>query len=78
MDWRTWLKSMAAAAIGGAATGAANTLTTGQGGQKISVTAGVGALATVLAYLIRSPLGPVAAAAAVESGSTVAVGSTQK
>jgi hypothetical protein len=78
MDWKTWLKSMAAAAIGGAATGAANTLTTGQGGQKIAVTAGVGALATVLAYLIRSPLGSVAPAAAVESGSTVASGSTQK
>lgn len=58
MDWNTWLKSLAAAAIGGAATGAANTLANGQAGKNIAITAGVGALATVLAYLMRSPLGP--------------------
>ncbi len=58
MNWTTWLRSLAAVAIGGAATGAANALATGHVNGNVGVTAGVGALATVIAYLMRSPLGP--------------------
>jgi hypothetical protein len=58
MNWTTWVKSIAAVAIGGAATGAASALGNGQLNRNAAVTAGIGALATVLAYLMRSPLGP--------------------
>ncbi|MGD0498857.1 MAG: hypothetical protein ABSC23_10530 [Bryobacteraceae bacterium] len=58
MDWTTWLKSLAAVAIGGAATGAASAMGSGQINRNAAVTAGIGALATVLAYLMQSPLGP--------------------
>ena len=60
MDWKTWLKSLAAVAIGGAASGAAQAVQSGGTVNKsTAVTAGIGALSTVLAYLMRSPLATV-------------------
>jgi hypothetical protein len=57
MNWELWLKGLAAAAIGGAATGATQALSAnGAVGQSTAVTAAAGALATVLAYLMKSPL----------------------
>ncbi len=56
MKWKAWLKSLAAVAIGGAATGAAHAVGDGQVNVNTAVTAGVGALATVLAYIMQSPL----------------------
>jgi hypothetical protein len=56
MNWKTWLKGLAAVAIGGAATGASHAVSNGQVNAGTAVTAGVGALATVLAYMIQSPL----------------------
>jgi hypothetical protein len=50
------LKGLAAVAIGGAATGAANALGYGQLNKNVAITAGVGALSTVVAYLIKSPV----------------------
>lgn len=69
MNWKLWLKGLAAVAIGGAATGATNVLGTGQLNKNVAVTAAIGALSTVLAYLVKSPLatpadGPVAPEAA--------------
>jgi NCAIR mutase (PurE)-related protein len=51
-----WLKGLAAVAIGGAATGVANAIGYGQLNKNVAVTAGVGALSTVVAYLIKSPV----------------------
>ena len=63
MDWKTWLKSLAAVAIGGAASGAAQAVQAGGTVNKgTAVTAGIGALSTVLAYLMRSPIAGVAPA----------------
>jgi hypothetical protein len=57
MNWRLWLKGLAAAAIGGAATGATHALSTnGTVDQATGLTAVAGALATVLAYLAKSPV----------------------
>lgn len=63
MNWKTWLQGLAAAAIGGAVTAAAQTTANRLGskdappvtGGNIAVTAGVGALATGIAYLLHSP-----------------------
>jgi hypothetical protein len=57
MNWTTWLKGLAAAAIGGAAAGASAALGNGQLNVTTAVTAGIGALTTLLAYLLKSPLG---------------------
>jgi hypothetical protein len=57
MNWTTWLKGLAAVAIGGAAAGAANALGQGQLSRTTAVTAGIGALTTVIAYLLKSPVG---------------------
>ena len=57
MNWGLWLKGLAAAAIGGAATGATHALSTnGTINEATGMTAAAGALATVLAYLMKSPL----------------------
>jgi hypothetical protein len=46
MNWILWLKGLAAVAIGGAATGAATALSTGQLNKNAAITAGIGALST--------------------------------
>ncbi len=57
MDWKLWLKGLAAAAIGGGATGATQVVTTtGTVNKTTAIVSGVGALVSVLAYLIKSPL----------------------
>lgn len=56
MNWSTWLKGLAAVAIGGAATGAAQAVAGGAMNRTTALTAGIGALSTVLAYLYKSPL----------------------
>ena len=57
MNWVLWLKGLAAAAIGGAATGATHALSNnGTVSEATGMTAAAGALATVLAYLMKSPL----------------------
>jgi len=63
MNWTIWLKGLAAVAIGGAAAGAANALQYGQLNRTTAVTAGIGALTTVIAYLLKSPVGSTPAAA---------------
>jgi hypothetical protein len=57
MTWKFWLKGLAAAAVGGAATGATQALSTsGEVNAATGMTAAAGALVTVLAYLSKSPL----------------------
>jgi hypothetical protein len=57
MNWKVWLKGLLAAAVGGALTATTQVLsTTGTINKGTAVTAGAGALATVLAYLKESPL----------------------
>jgi hypothetical protein len=57
MNWQLWLKGLAAAVVGGAATGATHSVsTTGTVNQGTAITAAAGALVTVLAYLMKSPL----------------------
>jgi hypothetical protein len=57
MNWKTWLKTLASAAIGGAVTGAAQAMTTdGRITKQTAVIAGAGALLAALAYLKQSPL----------------------
>jgi hypothetical protein len=63
MEWTLWLKGLAAVAIGGAATGATAVLSAGQLNKNVGITAAIGALSTVLAYLVKSPIAP-------DSGST--------
>ena len=58
MNWLTWLKGLAAVTIGGAASGAASALSSGQLNKSAAITAAIGAISTVLAYLIKSPLVP--------------------
>jgi hypothetical protein len=70
MNWKLWLKGLAAAAIGGAASGATQALSTDGGvNTTTGLTAAAGALVTVLAYLAKSPLGgqPAAPAASARS-----------
>jgi hypothetical protein len=61
MNWILWLKGLAAVAIGGAASGAAAAIGSGQLNHNTAITAAIGALSTVLAYLTKSPLVPPAA-----------------
>jgi hypothetical protein len=57
MNWKLWLKGLAAAAIGGAATGATHALAgSGTVNSATGITAAAGALVTALAYLAKSPL----------------------
>ena len=57
MNWQLWLKGLAAAVVGGAATGATQAVSTsGTVNQTTAITAAAGALVTVLAYLLKSPL----------------------
>lgn len=63
MNWTSWLKGLAAATIGGAAAGAAAALGKGQLNVTTAITAGVGALTTLIAYLLKSPVGSTPAAA---------------
>lgn len=56
MKWKPWLKGLAAVAIGGAFSGAADAVGKGQLNKNTAVIAGVGALTTVVAYLLQSPL----------------------
>jgi len=68
MNWILWLKGLAAVAVGGAASGAASALSSGQLNQNTAITAAIGALSTVLAYLTKSPVGaPVPAQSAPAS-----------
>jgi hypothetical protein len=63
MNWTIWLKGLAAVAIGGAAAGAANALGQGQLNRTTAITAGIGALTTVIAYLLKSPASAIPAVA---------------
>ena len=56
MNWTVWLKGLAAAVVGGAASGAVTALGSGQLNHGTAVTAAIGALTTALAYLTKSPL----------------------
>jgi hypothetical protein len=58
MNFKTLLKGLASAAIGGAATTVTQILTTQSTPQlkQIGIGAGMGALVTTLAYLTKSPL----------------------
>jgi len=57
MTWQLWLKGLAAAALGGAATGVTQAVSTnGNVDVNTAATAAAGALVTVLAYLAKSPL----------------------
>lgn len=57
MNWKTWLQGLAAAAIGGAATGATQVVSgTGKVDKTTAIAAGSGALVTVMAYLLKSPI----------------------
>jgi hypothetical protein len=57
MTWKLWLQGLAAAAIGGAASGATQIIgSTGTVTKMTGAAAGVGAVFTVLAYLVKSPL----------------------
>ncbi len=64
MNWKVWLRGLAAAAIGGAATGATHALSNNGGAVNsgTALTSAAGALVTVLAYLVKSPLGAAAGA----------------
>jgi hypothetical protein len=73
MNWILWLKGLAAVAIGGAATGAAAVLSTGQLNKNAAITAGIGALSTVLAYLVKSPLVPRSASQPAEAQNGIAL-----
>ncbi len=60
MNWKVWAQGLSAAALGGAAGGTAQ-YTQASGGKVNSgtlVCAGVGALFTAVAYILRSPLQP--------------------
>lgn len=62
---KTFLKSLAAAAIGGAAASIAHAQTTGNTDPKqLGITAAVGAVVAVAHYLLESPVKPAAAPAA--------------
>jgi len=76
MSWKAWLKGLAAAAIGGAATGAAHAVGNNQVNTNTAITAGVGALATVLAYLMQSPMVTSAAGAGGTAQPTAQTAST--
>jgi hypothetical protein len=57
MNWKLWLKGLAAAAIGGAASGATQALSSNATiNAGTGMTAAAGALVTMLAYLAKSPL----------------------
>jgi hypothetical protein len=56
MNWKTWLKGLAAVAVGGAVTGMTEAIAKAQVNKGTAVMAGVGALTTVVAYLLQSPL----------------------
>lgn len=67
MNWGVWLRGLAAAAIGGAATGTTQAVTaSGTVNTTTAITAASGALVTVLAYLMKSPLGAVIAPPTVD------------
>ena len=57
MTWKVWLQGLAAAAVGGAATGGTQALSSGVSLKGTGMAAAAGALVTVLAYLAKSPLG---------------------
>lgn len=72
MTWSVWLKGLAAAAIGGAASGTVSAVSGGQLNQNTAIAAAIGALTTVLAYLTKSPL------TTAQAGATPAAGVTPK
>ena len=74
MNWKLWLKGLAAAALGGAATGATHALSANGGAvtSATAMTSAAGALVTVLAYLAQSPLG--APATPADSAKTPSAG----
>lgn len=55
---KTFWQGLAAAAIGGATAGFAGSLQAGQGFKISGISAGVGAIMTVLAYFVKSPINP--------------------
>ena len=55
---KTFWQGLAAAAIGGAASGFAASLQSGQGFKVSGISAGIGALLTVLALFKQSPVTP--------------------
>ncbi len=58
MNWKLWLQGLAAAAVGGAGSGFTQAVTTNGGhvNTGTAICAGVGALLTTVAYVIKSPL----------------------
>ncbi len=58
MNWKPWLHSLAAAAIGGFSTAAVQALATGTLNLTTLKVAAIGALIPVLALLKQSPLPP--------------------
>jgi hypothetical protein len=60
MNWKLWAQGLAAAAIGGAAGGVSQAVTASQGqvGVSTAICAGVGALFTAVAYILKSPIQP--------------------
>jgi hypothetical protein len=56
MTWKTWLRGLAVAAVGGAAAGVVNAAGNGQLNKSTGISAGVGALTTAIAYLLKSPM----------------------
>ncbi len=71
MNWKLWAQGLAAAAIGGAGGGFTQAVTTNGGhiNGATGICAGVGALLTAVAYILKSPLtgtAPAAPAAPVD------------
>ena len=69
MNWKLWAQGLSAAAIGGAASGFSQSVTSNGGKVNTStgICAGVGALFTAVAYILRSPLTGAQASAPVEA-----------
>lgn len=57
MNWKVWLKGLFAASVGGAAAGVTQVAsTTGTVNKGTGAVAGVGALLSAAAYLLKSPI----------------------
>lgn len=70
---KTFWQGLAAAAIGGATTGFAGSLQSGQGFKISGMSAAMGALMTVLAYFVKSPLAQPVAVAVVADPAPVEI-----
>ena len=58
MNWKAWLQGLAAAAINGSASAAAQAVAGGHVNTGTGVTAGIGALLGAILYLAESPIKP--------------------